>query len=33
VRAWVWRSNDGGAMERGFSRTLNIGRMMSELRA
>jgi hypothetical protein len=30
VRAWVWRSDDGGAMEQGFSRTLNIGRAMSE---
>jgi hypothetical protein len=31
VRAWVWRSNDGGVMEQGFSRTLNIGRTTSEL--
>jgi hypothetical protein len=27
VRAWAWRSNDRGAMEQGFSRTLNIGRV------
>jgi hypothetical protein len=30
VRAWVWRSDNGGVMEQGFSRTLNVGRMTSE---
>ncbi len=30
VRAWVWRSNNGGAMEQEFSRRLSVGRMTSE---